>query len=75
MTHAMPSYTDFFIDLQFEALLLIAWRFTAAVVFSEKTVECLGARQFFSRKMLYGSIWSIQKRCQMRGSLGANVCV
>ena len=53
MTHAMPSYTDFFIDLQFEALLLIAWRFTAAVVFSEKTVECLGARQFFSRKMLY----------------------
>lgn len=38
LSHAMPSYPDFFIDLLFEVFLLVAWRFTAAVVLAKSPV-------------------------------------
>ncbi|CAK9032289.1 cAMP-dependent protein kinase regulatory subunit [Durusdinium trenchii] len=36
--HAIPTYADFFIDLQFQVLLLVIWRFTVAVLFAERPV-------------------------------------
>eukprot|EP00434_Breviolum_minutum_P020980 symbB.v1.2.018508.t1/scaffold1403.1/size153157/14 len=38
-SHVMPSYEDFFIDLLFEVFLLVAWRFTAAVLFAPSPLE------------------------------------